>query len=130
MYERVTRGIRVSVEPSYLDSQSAPEHGRYLWAYRVRIRNESPSPVRLRTRHWRITDARGHTEEVRGDGVIGEQPTIAPGDAFEYTSGAPLPTPSGLMVGSYGMESATGERFDVDIPAFSLDSPHETIRLN
>lgn len=130
MYERVTRGIRVSVRPSFLESQSAPEDGRFVWAYTVRIDNQSQEPVRLRTRYWRITDAMGLTEEVIGEGVVGEQPLIRPGEGFEYTSGAPLGTPSGMMVGRYGMESASGEMFEVDIPAFSLDSPHEQRRVH
>lgn len=125
MYERVTRGIRVSVHPNFLESQSDPDDGRYVWAYTVRIDNTSGEPVRLCTRYWRITDATGATEEVLGEGVVGEQPLIRPGEGFEYTSGMPLPTPSGLMVGRYGMETAGGERFEVDVPAFSLDSPHE-----
>ena len=105
MYERITRGIRVSVRPTYLEEQSDPDDGRFVWAYTVRIDNDSGESVRLRTRHWRITDALGFSEEVRGDGVVGEQPEIQPGEGFEYTSGAPLTTPSGLMVGSYGMET-------------------------
>lgn len=130
MYERVTRGIRISVRPNYLESQSDPDDDRYVWSYTVRIDNISDETVRLRTRYWRITDAFGLTEEVRGDGVVGEQPVIRPGEGFEYTSGAPLGTPSGMMVGRYGMESATGESFDVDIPAFSLDSPYEQRRVH
>ncbi len=130
MYERVTRGIRISVRPNYLESQSDPDDDRYVWSYTVRIDNISDETVRLRTRYWRITDAFGLTEEVRGDGVVGEQPVIRPGEGYEYTSGAPLGTPSGMMVGRYGMESATGETFEVDIPAFSLDSPHEQRRVH
>ena len=130
MYQQITRGIRVSVRPSYLESQSDPGDGRFVWAYTVRIDNQSEDVVRLKTRHWRITDAKGLTEEVEGVGVVGEQPVIRPGERFEYTSGAPLPTPSGLMVGRYGMETAEGERFEVDIPAFSLDSPHERRQVN
>ncbi|MEQ8177701.1 MAG: Co2+/Mg2+ efflux protein ApaG [Amphiplicatus sp.] len=130
MYERVTRGIRISVRPNYLESQSDPDDDRYVWSYTVRIDNISDETVRLRTRYWRITDAFGLTEEVRGDGVVGEQPVIRPGEGFEYTSGAPLGTPSGMMVGRYGMESAAGETFEVDIPAFSLDSPHEQRRVH
>ena len=130
MYERVTRGIRVSVRPDYLEAQSEPDEGRFVWAYTVRIDNNSADTVRLRTRYWRITDAKGLTEEVRGEGVVGEQPVIRPGEGFEYTSGAPLGTPSGLMVGRYGMETATGEAFEVDIPAFSLDSPYERRRVH
>ncbi len=130
MYEHETRGIMVSVEPDYLEDQSEPYDDHYVWSYTVRIDNNSNDIVQLKTRHWRITDSRGKTEVVHGDGVVGEQPTLFPGDAFEYTSGAPLTTPSGLMVGSYGMETMTGERFEVDVPAFSLDSPHEISRLN
>lgn len=126
MYEEVTRGIKVSVRPNYLERQSDPEDGRFVWAYTVRIDNDSEETVHLLTRYWRITDSQGLTEEVQGDGVVGEQPTIPPGEWYEYTSGAPLPTPSGLMVGRYGMETETGDAFDVAIPAFSLDSPHET----
>jgi ApaG protein len=125
MYEQTTRGIRVKVRPSFLESQSDPDDGRFVWAYTVRIENNSGDAVRLRTRYWRITDAKGLTEEVSGDGVVGEQPVINPGEGYEYTSGAPLATPSGMMVGRYGMETAAGETFEVDIPAFSLDSPHE-----
>lgn len=129
-YERITRGIRVSVNPCYLEDQSDPDEPRYVWAYTVRISNESETPVQLRTRYWRITDARGLTDVVAGDGVVGEQPLIRPGEGFEYTSGAPLTTPSGLMVGAYGMETTEGELFDVDIPAFSLDSPHELRQIH
>jgi len=129
-YEKVTRGIRVSVEPNYLDRQSDPEDGRFVWSYTVCIANDSTEIVRLRTRYWRITDAEGLTEEVHGDGVVGEQPIIHPGEHFKYTSGAPLPTPSGLMVGHYRMETAAGKAFDVAIPAFSLDSPHEIRQIH
>lgn len=125
MYERITRGIRISVEPNYLEAQSDPEDRRFVWAYTVRIDNNSGETVQLRNRYWRITDATGATEEVWGEGVVGQQPVIRPGEGFEYTSGAPLGTPSGLMVGRYEMEAASGETFEVDIPAFSLDSPHE-----
>ena len=130
MYESVTQGIRVSVSPSYLEDQSDPDEPRYVWAYTVRIDNESGEAVRLRTRHWQITDARGMTDEVAGDGVVGEQPIIRPGEGFEYTSGAPLSTPSGLMVGKYGMETPDGGSSDVEIPAFSLDSPHELRQIH
>lgn len=130
MYEEVTRGIKVSVMPNYLEKQSDPEDGRFVWSYTVRIDNDSEEIVQLRTRYWRITDAEGITEEVLGDGVVGEQPTIHPGERFEYTSGAPLPTPSGLMVGSYRMETMKGQAFDVAIPAFSLDSPYETRQVH
>ncbi|HBS33107.1 MAG TPA: Co2+/Mg2+ efflux protein ApaG [Parvularcula sp.] len=129
-YERTTNGIRVSVKPTYLDRQSDPADGLFVWSYTVRIHNGSDESVRLRTRHWLITNARGMTEEVKGVGVVGEQPLIKPGEGYEYTSGAPLSTPSGMMVGRYGMETIDGEHFEVDIPAFSLDSPHERRLVN
>ncbi|MEO5336440.1 MAG: Co2+/Mg2+ efflux protein ApaG [Magnetospirillum sp. WYHS-4] len=124
-YVSTTHGITVSVEPSYLAEQSDPEAQHFVWAYHVRIENHSSGPVRLLTRYWKITDARGTVREVHGDGVVGEQPTLAPGESFEYTSGTPLPTPSGIMVGTYGMTTESGQPIEVAIPAFSLDSPHE-----
>lgn len=130
MYARTTRDITVSVNPIYLDDQSSPGDNHYVWAYRVRIENNGGATVQLKRRHWKITDAYGRIQEVQGAGVVGEQPVLHPGDAYEYTSGTPLPTPSGIMVGRYQMETEEGERFDVDIPAFSLDSPHETVRYN
>lgn len=130
MYVRTTHDITVSVNPIYLDDQSSPGDNHYVWAYRVRIENNSDSTVQLKRRHWKITDAYGRIQEVQGAGVVGEQPVLHPGDSYEYTSGTPLPTPSGIMVGRYQMETEGGERFDVDIPAFSLDSPHESVRYN
>jgi ApaG protein len=130
MYTATTRLIRVTVEPTYLDDQSAPIDDHYVWAYRVTIQNDGTETVQLLNRHWRITDSLGRLQEVRGAGVVGEQPVLKPGEAFEYTSGTPLPTPSGIMVGSYEMTNATGERFEVEIPAFSLDSPHQARRMN
>jgi ApaG protein len=130
MYEATTRGIRVRVTPQFLERESAPEERRYLWAYTIEIRNEGSQTVELRSRHWRITDATGRTEEVRGPGVVGQTPVLAPGASFRYTSGCPLPTPSGIMAGSYQMRSAAGELFQVTIPAFSLDSPHAERSLN
>jgi ApaG protein len=130
MYEAVTRGIRVHVTPQYLEEESEPEDGRYFWAYTIEISNESSETVQLRSRHWRITDATGQTEEVRGPGVIGQTPVIMPGASFRYTSGCPLTTPSGIMVGSYQMTNEEGELFNVAVPAFSLDSPHATRSLN
>ncbi len=125
MYEKTTRTIRVTVKPFYLDEQSSPSEDHYVWAYHVRIENMGDDTVRLRTRHWHITDENGRVHEVRGAGVVGEQPVLRPGEAFEYTSGTPLATPSGIMVGDYAMETEDGERFTVAIPAFSLDSPHQ-----
>jgi ApaG protein len=130
MYEAVTRGIRVRVTPQYLEEQSAPEDDRFFWAYTIDISNEGSETVQLRSRHWRITDADGKTEEVRGPGVVGETPVLKPGAAFRYTSGCPLETPSGIMVGTYQMTTEAGERFNVAIPAFSLDSPHAKRSLN
>ncbi len=129
-YAATTRGITVRVAPSFLEDQSNPEEGRFLWAYHIRIENDGADEVQLIDRHWRIIDARGRTEEVRGEGVVGEQPIITPGEAYDYVSGCPLGTPSGLMQGSYGMVDAHGARFEVEIPAFSLDSPHQRITMN
>ena len=123
MYSCVTNGIRVSVETRYLEGESDPEQARYFWAYSIEICNEGTRPVQLLARHWRITDSNGHVEEVRGLGVVGEQPEIGPGDCFAYRSGCPLSTASGFMIGSYQMVSEDGKLFDVDIPAFSLDMP-------
>lgn len=130
MYSATTRSIKVTVKPFYLEDQSSPAENHYVWAYHVRIENRGGETVQLRRRHWRITDAMGRMQEVKGAGVVGEQPILGPGQTFEYTSGTPLPTPSGIMVGSYEMETKAGESFDVAVPAFSLDSPHQPIRLN
>jgi ApaG protein len=130
MYSETTRSIKVTVKPFYLEDQSSPAENHYVWAYHVRIENCGAETVQLRSRYWRITDNRGQVQEVRGPGVVGEQPVLAPGEAFEYTSGTPLPTPSGIMVGSYQMETRQGESFSVSVPAFSLDSPHQPVRLN
>jgi ApaG protein len=129
-YSETTRSITVTVEPTYLEDQSSPSEDRYVWAYHVRIENTGAETVQLRRRRWRITDGLGRTQEVRGPGVVGEQPVLGPGQSFEYTSGTPLNTPSGIMVGSYEMETRQGESFEIAIPAFSLDSPHQTVRLN
>jgi ApaG protein len=123
MYTATTRSIQVTVEPFYLAEQSEPQKERWVFGYRVLIENQGHEPVQLLTRHWRITDGLGRVVEVRGEGVVGEQPHLAPGERFQYTSGTPLPTPSGIMVGSYQMVTDAGERFDIAIPAFSLDAP-------
>ena len=128
-YARTTRSITVTVEPFYLDDQSVPEENHFVWAYHVRIQNHGEQTVQLLTRFWRITDSMGNVQEVRGDGVVGEQPILNPGDSFEYTSGTPLPTPSGIMVGAYQMLAQSGERFEIDVPAFSLDSPHQAVQI-
>jgi ApaG protein len=130
MYQAVTERIRVTVKPEFLDSQSEPQNSKFIWAYTITVENGGSETVTLLTRHWVITDGRGRSQDVRGDGVVGEQPTLRPGQSFEYTSGCPLSTPSGMMVGSYGMVTASGRPFDVTIPAFSLDSPHDKHSLN
>jgi len=130
MYRAVTRNIEVSVTPEYLSDRSAPGEGEYFWAYTIEITNRGSETVQLRTRHWRITDATGRRQEVRGAGVIGKQPVLKPGESFEYTSGVPLPTPSGFMTGSYGMVSDAGEPFDIEIPTFSLDGPEQKRTIN
>jgi len=130
MYRAVTRNIQVTVEPVYLDDESDPDENRYFWAYAVEIANLGGETVQLRTRYWRITDGNGRVQEVKGAGVVGEEPVIEPDETYEYTSGCPLTTPSGIMVGSYQMETAKGERFDVEIPAFSLDVPDTSRVIN
>ena len=130
MYSAETRSIRVTVEPVFLDDQSSPDENRYMWAYHIRIENRGAQTIQLRNRHWRITDGLGRLHEVRGVGVVGVEPVLSPGEVFEYTSGTPLNTPSGIMVGSYEVETPAGERFDVAVPPFSLDSPHQAVRHN
>jgi ApaG protein len=130
MYSETTRSIRIDVEPFYLAEQSEPDKERWVFGYRVRIENHGTETVQLLTRHWRITDGLGRVVEVRGEGVVGEQPLLEPGESFQYTSGTPLPTPTGIMAGSYQMVSGTGERFEVEIPAFSLDAPGARGRVN
>ncbi len=129
-YSAVTRSIEVAVAPRFLADRSSPENGYFFWAYTVTLTNLGAETVQLKTRHWRITDALGRLQEVRGTGVVGEEPVLKPGENFEYTSGVPLPTPSGFMAGSYGMVTASGEGFDIDIPAFSLDTPQEERTIN
>jgi ApaG protein len=123
MYEAVTHQIRVRVTPEYRTDQSEPDDNYFFWAYKVEITNLGTATVQLKSRHWRITDANGRTEEVRGPGVVGEQPVLEAGQSFTYSSGCPLKTAQGLMVGSYQMVDADGRMFDIAIPAFSLDSP-------
>ena len=130
MYETVTRNICVTVTPRFMPDRSSMEKSYYFWAYTIDIANLGTETVQLKTRHWRITDAFGRLQEVKGPGVVGEEPTLKPGQSFEYTSGVPLPTPSGFMVGSYGMVTAAGEHFDIEIPAFSLDSSYAERTIN
>jgi ApaG protein len=123
MYKAVTRAIEVNVEPSFMPDRSSSEKHYYFWAYRILIVNRGTETVQLKTRHWIITDGSGREQVVKGEGVVGEQPTLGPGETFEYTSGVPLQTPSGFMTGRYQMVTDGGERFEIDIPTFSLDSP-------
>jgi ApaG protein len=122
--EAVTRGIRVQVQSRYLPEKSQPEESQWLFIYQVRIANEGDRAARLIRRHWIVTDANGEVEEYKGEGVVGEQPLLEPGEFFEYTSGCPLKTPFGTMEGTYQMVSSTGEAFDVQIAPFSLSEPY------
>lgn len=130
MYVAVTHRVKVTVEPAYEPERSDPDERRFFWSYTIEIANLGHGSVTLLERHWRITDAEGRQQEVRGPGVVGEQPTLRSGEAFRYTSGCPLTTPSGMMVGEYRMVGEDGQYFEVAIPAFSLDSPHGKRVLN
>ena len=130
LYSETTKSIRITVVPSFLDEHSSPDDSRYVWAYEVKIENLGQETVQLINRHWSITNSLGQTQTVRGPGVVGEQPVLKPGEYFEYTSGTPLNTPSGLMSGIYQMEGKNGQLFDVSIPVFSLDSPHQPMQVN
>lgn len=129
-YSATTRGIDVEVVPFYLADRSEPAEQRWVWGYRITIANNSDAVIQVLARHWRITDGLGRLEEVQGPGVVGEQPELRPGDSFQYTSGCPLRTPSGIMVGSYTVRDGDGAFFDVDVPAFSLDLPDTGRSLN
>jgi ApaG protein len=122
MYRAVTRQIAVTVEPKFLPERSLADKQQYFWSYTIVIVNSGRETVQLKTRHWIITDGTGRKQEVRGEGVIGEQPVLAPGERFEYTSYVPLPTASGSMTGRYQMATDNGEHFEIDIPTFSLES--------
>ena len=130
MYRAVTRQIEVTVEPNFMPERSMVDKGQYFWSYTIVITNFGSETVQLRARHWIITDATGRKQEIRGEGVIGEQPVLAPGERHRYTSGVPLPTASGFMTGSYQMVSESGEKFEIDVPTFSLDSPDNKRVLN
>jgi ApaG protein len=130
MYSEVTNSIKISVDPIFMEDQSEPEDFHFVWAYHVSIENQGADTVQLMRRHWHITDSQGRIHEVRGEGVVGEQPVLEPGETFEYTSGTPLATPSGFMVGSYQMVDKAGSSFSVSVPAFSLDSPHDLTLVN
>jgi ApaG protein len=130
MYSKTTRNVKITVIPVYLEDQSDPDGHHYVWAYTVQLENTGEEKIKLINRHWHITDATGAVQEVRGAGVVGEQPVLNSGDSFQYTSGAALRTPSGIMKGNYEMETDLYERFLVEIPAFSLDSPDQMRRPN
>ncbi len=122
--EAVTKGVRIEVTSRYVAERSAPEDGEWFFAYTVRITNEGSEPVQLISRHWIITDSEGRQQEVKGPGVVGEQPTLRPGESFEYTSACPLTTSIGAMQGSYQMVTSGGERFDATIAPFTLSEPY------
>ncbi len=130
MYTAVTRNIQVTVLPEFLRERSNPEQNQFFWAYTIEISNHGDRDVQLTHRHWKITDGNGQLEEIRGPGVVGEQPVLKPGESFRYTSGCPLRTPGGIMSGYYRMVDANGAEFQVEIPAFSLDSPYSRRVLN
>ena len=130
MYRTVTRNIEVQVTPRFVADRSSPDNNYFFWAYTISIVNNGTETVQLKTRHWRITDAHGRQQEVKGAGVVGEEPVLKAGESYEYTSGVPLQTPSGFMVGTYGMISVAGEHFDIEIPAFSLDSTEAQRTIN
>ena len=130
MYRATTRGIEVTVEPCFLPQRSSAAKGDFFWAYRIVIRNRGSETVQLLTRHWIVTDANGREQTIKGEGVVGKQPLLAPGEQFEYTSGVPLPTSSGFMTGRYQMTTEAGEPFEIDVPTFSLDSPGTRRTLN
>ena len=130
MYSAITRNIEIIVKPHFLEAQSQPEESRFVWAYTITIANHGAEAIKLLSRHWIITDGNGKTQEVKGAGVVGEQPRLGPHDSFTYSSGCPLTTPSGMMVGSYEMITDAGEHIAVAIPAFSLDSRFDQHSVN
>ena len=130
MYTKTTKSINITVNPSYLDEQSEPEDHHYVWAYQITINNLGQETVQLKNRYWKIIDSNGTKQEIKGEGVVGEQPVLKPGEKYEYTSGTPLSTPSGFMEGHYEMETINGKTFDATIPLFSLDSPYVSNKLN
>lgn len=130
VYTQETNSVEISVQPVYLDEQSLPEDSQFVWAYHIRIENRGERTLQLRKRYWRITDSLGRMHEVYGEGVVGEQPILKPGEAFEYTSGTPLSCPSGFMMGHYEMYDEEDNLYKVSIPAFSLDSPHHHASIN
>ncbi len=130
MYRALTHNIEVVVTPRFVADRSSPENNYFFWAYTIAITNHGGDTVQLKTRHWRITDASGKRQDVRGAGVVGEEPVLKAGESFEYTSGVPLQTSSGFMAGTYGMVTPAGEHFDIEIPAFSLNSGSNKPTIN
>ena len=130
MFTKTTHSIKVTAIPQFLDQHSEPDEDHYVWAYTIQLENFGQEPVQLMNRHWKITDAHGLTQEVRGEGVVGEQPVLKPGEAYRYTSGTALATASGIMFGEYEMVTPEGNRLEVEVPAFSLDSPYQAVRPN
>jgi ApaG protein len=130
MFTKTTNNIKITAIPHFLAEQSEPEEDRYVWAYTIHMENYGEEMVKLISRHWKITDAKGITQEVRGPGVVGKHPSLKPGESFHYTSGTALGAPSGMMLGSYEMVNEKGYIFQVDVPAFSLDSPYHASKLN
>ena len=124
MYSKTTNGVTVTVTPYFLDDQSSPQESHFVWAYQVNIKNSGNSSIKLNHRNWLIIDANGKIINVQGEGVVGEFPTIEPGESFEYTSGTPLKTNNGIMQGFYLVSQDNCEKIKIDIPAFSLDSPY------
>lgn len=130
MFTKTTSGVKVTAIPRFLPEHSEPDDDHYVWAYTIELENYNQVPVQLISRYWNITDAGGLVQEVRGAGVVGEQPVLQPGESYRYTSGTALHTPSGVMLGKYHMQAVGGDGFDIDIPAFSLDSPFITAMAN
>lgn len=130
MYQEISHSVSVCATPVFVERESSDKERRYIWAYQIRIENKGTLALQLRRRYWKITDCYGKTQEIRGEGVVGEQPTLKPGDVFEYTSATPLQTPSGIMEGIYFMVDQSGREFEIKIPAFSLDSPYQNQIIN
>lgn len=125
LYEEVTGGVRIRVRPRFMHDESEPGRGKFMWSYTVDVENESDRTWTIVRRHWRIVDAAGRRQDVDGDGVIGQTPTLGPGERFSYTSGAPLSAPSGMMSGTYDLVDEDGAQLVATIPVFSLDSPYD-----
>lgn len=129
-FKKITNSIEVTARPVYIENESLPMDSYYVWAYHIKLENMGEIAVQLISRHWKITDGNGLIQEVKGPGVIGQQPMLKPGATFEYTSGTHLNTPTGIMFGSYEMMDEDGNFFNIEIPAFSLDSSDQIKRPN